>query len=428
VSTDRETRAPSALETLHQTENRDPWDYFDRLRDAGEVVWDSQLDAWLVTSYEACKEMGRGDDTTWRPLYVPNEERPMLGMDNDTLVEFMGGGGKRVIFLLEGEAHTRLHRWWMRMFSPNALASWRAELIRPIIHAQIDRFAARGRGELVEELASRVPSRVIAAVMGLPWQDDDWLTHLLGLVMSRLDLIQHQADTDPDPDLVERGLAASKELSEILLPFVRERRSGTGDDMISRLWRDAPDVFDRDFDELDILGNIKVMFDGGSRTTVYGTSNALYLLLTRPTLQDVLRDGGAKAVERFTEESLRLFGPVVFRPRVALRDVELAGKRIRKGETAVAMSLMANRDARRYACPTEVDLARPAPRDHLSFYFGARACTGQALARAELEEITTAVLDRLAGLCLDPDGEPPRYRALLVRGWQPLHVLFTATT
>jgi cytochrome P450 len=417
-----------SVDSLNATSDVDPWEYFERLRSIGEVVRDDSLDAWLVTSYEGCKEMARADDTSWRPLFVPNDERPMSGLDNETLIEFMGGGGKQVIFLLEGEVHTRLHRWWMRMFSPKALAQWREELIRPIIDTQIDRFAERGRAELVGDLASRVPSRVIAAVMGLPWKDDEWLEHLLSLVLLRLELIQRQADTVADADLVRRGLAASRELSEILLPVVRERRSGRGDDMISRLWRDAPTLFDDDFDEYDILGNMKTMFDGGSRTTVYGTSNALYLLLTQPAFQNKLRTGGATAIERFTEESVRLFGPVVYRPRIALQDLELCGTRIKKGETAIAISLSANRDPRKYACPTEVDLDRPAPRDHLSYYFGARACTGQALARAELEEITSAVLGRLGNLRLDPDGEPPEYHDLLVRGWAPLHVLFDAAT
>ena len=80
-------------------------------------MWDEQMDAWLVTSYEACKEMARGDDTWWRPVYVPNDDRPMVGMGKETLAEFMGSGGRGVIFLLEGEEHYQLHRWWMRAFS-----------------------------------------------------------------------------------------------------------------------------------------------------------------------------------------------------------------------------------------------------------------------------------------------------------------------
>ena len=412
------------MSSLNLTADVEPWTYFEQLREGGEVVWDEHMQAWLVTSYEACKKMARGDDTSWRPVYIPNDDRPMLGLDRETLAQFMGSGGSKVIFLLEGEEHHQLHRWWMRAFSPTVLAGWREQLIRPIVKAQIDRFASRGRAELVEELASRVPPRVIGAVMGLPWQDDEWLDHVLGLVMARLELIQRQADADSDPELVERGLAAGRELSDILLPFVRERRSGSGDDMISRLWADAPGIYNGEFDELDILGNVKTMFDGGAKSTVYALCNALYLLLLRPKLQDEVRAGGAKAVERFTEESLRLFGPVVFRPRIALQDVELAGVHIRRGEMAIAVNVSANRDTSKYSCPADIDLNRPAPRDHLSFYAGPRSCTGQALARAELEEVTAMVLEQLPDLRLDPDAPPPEYRELLMRRWAPLHVCF----
>jgi cytochrome P450 len=425
MSAPRDTEEPTrAATSLNLTADEDPWEYFEDLRGGGEVVWDEEIEAWLVTSYAACKEMARGDDTLWRPVYIPNDDRPMVGMDNETLVEFMGGGGRGVIFLLEGDEHYQLHRWWMRAFSPTVLAGWRERYIRPIAQAQIDRFVARGRAELVEELASRVPPRVIGAVMGLPWQDDEWLEHVLGLVMTRLEVIQRQADSAADPELVGRGLTASRELTEILLPFVRKRRSGVGDDMISRLWADAPSFYPGDFDELDILGNVKTMFDGGAKSTVYGISNALYLLLEHPNLQDELRAGGTKAVERFTEESLRLFGPVVFRPRIALQDVALAGVRIKKGDLAIAINLAANRDPHKYDRPDKVDLSRPAPRDHLSFYAGPRSCTGQALARAELEEVTTMVLEQLRDLRTDPDEDPPRYRELLMRRWEPLHVCF----
>ena len=98
---------------------------------------------------------------------------------------------------------------------------------------------------------------------------------------------------------------------------------------------------------------------------------------------------------------------------------------MKRGDMAIAINLSANRDPSKYACPAEIDLDRPAPRDHLSFYAGPRSCTGQALARAELEEVTTMVLEQLADLRLDPDAEPPEYRELLMRRWAPLHVRFT---
>ena len=117
------------MSSLNLTADVEPWTYFEEVRRGGEVVWDEQMNAWLVTSYEACKEMARGDETVWRPVYIPNDDRPMLGLDRETLAQFMGSGGSKVIFLLEGEEHHQLHRWWMRAFSPTVLAGWREQLI-----------------------------------------------------------------------------------------------------------------------------------------------------------------------------------------------------------------------------------------------------------------------------------------------------------
>ena len=266
---------------------------------------------------------------------------------------------------------------------------------------------------------------VIGAVMGLPWQDDDWLEHVLGLVMTRLELIQRQADSGSDQDFVARGLAAS-ERADRDSAAVRARapvRLGRRHDQ-QALGRRTQHLRRR----LRRVGHPRQCQDHVRRRRQEHCLRDLERPLPLARTSEPpgrLRLSGSKSVERFVEESLRLFGPVVFRPRIALQDVELAGVRVKKGDLAIALNLSANRDPRKYDCPAEVDLSRPAPRDHLSFYAGPRSCTGQALARAELEEVTTMVLAQLRGLRSDPDEEAPSYRELLMRRWEPLHVCFT---
>ena len=132
-----------------------------------------------------------------------------------------------------------------------------------------------------------------------------------------------------------------------------------------------------------------------------------------------------KLLANFIEESLRLYGPVLFRPRVALEDVQVGDVTVRKGETALVLLASSGRDPAHYACPHMVDIARPAPRDHMSFYFGPHTCPGGALARAELQEATRILLDRLPDVRFDPEAEKPVFEGLLVRRWQPLNVVFT---
>jgi cytochrome P450 len=100
---------------------------------------------------------------------------------------------------------------------------------------------------------------------------------------------------------------------------------------------------------------------------------------------------------------------------------------IKAGDKLLAMIEAANLDPKRYEAPLTARLDRPSPRSHFSFSAGPRSCAGQALARAELEEMISVLLGRLPDVRIAPDAEPPHYQGLVVRTWSPLHVTFTPT-
>jgi cytochrome P450 len=411
--------------SLTTTADVAPWDYFDRVREAGDVVWDEGLNAWLVSSYELVKDMTRRDHDLWQAPFVPDPEHPPLGLPLDEWTDFIGYGSALTMSMSEGPLHDHQHGWWMKTFSSRVMGVWRDTLIRPIVHERIDSFVARGTAELCTEFADLVAPRVVASVMDLP-QDDDFLRRLSGLSHQRIVLKQRQAERELDPALWQASLAATREMHDLLSPYIDARRSGEGDDLISLVWRDPAAVFGTDdYTEQDVVALAESVWDGATGTTMYTTCNGLYLLLTDPSLRDDLRAGGEPAVANFVEEALRLYGPVMFRPRIAKRDTALGGTAIRAGDKVIAVIGAANRDPARYDRPAAVDLGRPSPRNHFGFYQGARSCPGQGLARVELEEIVTAVIDRMPDVRIDADAPPPRYRELLMRRWEPLNVAFT---
>jgi cytochrome P450 len=201
---------------------------------------------------------------------------------------------------------------------------------------------------------------------------------------------------------------------------VRSYRSGEGDYLISMMWRDFPQIFDS-FDEEDVLANLKPAFETNS--TRSAIRNAFYALITRPELHDELRRDRS-ALAKFLEETFRVYGGIEL-PRIALRDVELGGVLVREGETVIPLAGSANVDPERFACPHEIDTSRVALRDHFLFNQGPRACPGQNLARAEIEEAVLAVLERLPGLRFDPEAAPPSFVTVGAEGrWEPLNVVF----
>jgi cytochrome P450 len=402
--------------------------YFDQLRELGDVVWDETSSAYLATSYELCREIARGEGEAglWDPYPVPGAGQPPSGgVDDETWLELTQLGSARVLPL--GPRHKPQHRWWMELFTPRVVSTWREEFIRPICHAQIDRFAGAGRAELVADYAARIAPRLFVRLMGAEDAGDEFADYLTGLFAKR-DQASHQrifsGSGDSNQEVLDAGLAASGELRKALHGLVLSRRDGRGDDLISAVWRDADDVLGPGWDESDVLGFAMVLWNSASGTTIYSTANGLYLLLSRPDLRERVQREPA-LLANLLEESLRLYGLVMNRPRIARKDFEFAGVQIRVGDLMRPVYGAASRDPRHYPRPDEVDLERRLPRDHLSFGTGGHSCAGQAIARIELEDSVAVLLERLPDIELDPDAEPPSYgHGISTRMWKPLNVRF----
>ncbi len=411
------------IETSYiSTTDGDPFSFYEALRANGEVNWDKEMQAWLVSSYEGCKEVARADDTKF---FMPErlEER-----HTGSVAELFGG--MRPIEQLQGEEHLRMHNWWIRAFAPNKMAEWRTRMIRPMVNEAIDQFITRGKADLLSEFAQRIPVRAISAVMGLPWQDDDWIAECKKLnedaIAFRVRRIGrgNDGDTTTHDRLLKESIASSHRLNEILRPIVLERKNGEGEDFISMMWRDGPKILENWCEE-DVLANVRFMFLAGSDTTQHAMSNCGYLLATHPEIREAIKSGGEPKALSFVEEVLRLFGTVHFRSRLALEDTVVSGCPVAKGSLVIPIMAAANRDPTHYERPNDIDLTRKTPRDHLSFYFGVRTCVGAALARAELLEASLAIVERLEGLKLDPEAVPPAIRGWVQRSFSPVKVIFT---
>jgi cytochrome P450 len=406
---------------VSSTAEVEPWDYYEEVRRAGDVTWDAEQKAWLVSSYELVRQIGLEDGDVWRHVFLPTEERPPYGVDPQRWLEYWGSA--KHLNYLDGAAHNAVHRWWMFVFSPRMLTDWAERRIRPVAHAQIDRLAGCNRAELAGAYARRVAPRVMTSVLGLDWHDDTLPDRLVELHTRQRALLHYSPHTTIPADSIDDPLEAQHELEELVRPYVRAGRSGEGDDFIGLVWRSAKELFGPEYSENDVVSTIVLAFGAGAGTTSTGATNAIYLLLTHPELQDELRSR-PELMPAFVEETLRLYGPVAFRQRFANRDTSLGGVPIRRGDLVLALSASANRDPAHYPDAASIDLGRRAPRDHFAFQRGYRTCPGQAVARVQLESILTVLLERLDDLRLDTDADPPRFHDMYTRRWAPLHATF----
>ena len=311
---------------------------------------------------------------------------------------------------MDAPEHPRYRRLFMQAFLPRTIAEWGAELVPRVVNRIIDRFAARGRAELVSEFTVHYPFDIIYAQLGLPAEDAEVFHKLsVGLMCIMLD--------------APHALEASQKMGAYLQGLLDARRDAGGDDLVALLGR-AEVEGERLPDDIAV-SFLRQLLNAAGDTTYRSTGAMLTGLLNNPDqLAAVAAD--RSLVRQTVEEALRWDGPLTFLPRQTTRDVELAGATIPAGAKVDMVQGTANRDPDRYPEPDRFDIFRP-PQRHVAFAYGPHVCLGQHLAKMEMERALNALLDRLPNLRLDLDHPPPAVVGLNSRAPRALHVRFDAT-
>jgi len=389
-------------------EASDPFGFFDKLRESGgPPVWDESVKAWLIYDYEDVVAAQR-DESRFANAYVNAD---------DTLKRIKGGGAN--ITLSQGEEHKRLRRFHLKLLSPANVERYRSNHVVPVVSAAFERIGDAKQIDASSMLSDYIPPRVICSMLGMPTNDDAAMDRLLVLNHEIVSMIEAGYR---DPAKKERALAAAAELNDMLLPYVRLRREQPADDFISRVWKEAPG-FGVELDEEAALGLCRELYFAGSDTTVYGISNILHTLFTRPGIAERVRAERGKAIQALVEEGMRLLNVVMFRHRICMEDTEVSGVKIKAGEVVFIINAAANRDPSHYSCPNEVDLDRRVPSDHLAFARGTRSCVGAQLARVEMREVVDQLFDRYPDVRLDPDAATPEYEGFFMRTMRPVNLI-----
>lgn len=188
--------------------------------------------------------------------------------------QIMGPVMGRTLLELEGAEHRASRALVSPSFRTTLLERWRSELVEVVVHELIDRFAPRGRAELVREFTFAFPVQVIARIMGLPRTDYPRFQRL------SIELLNVVYDWD-------RGIAASAALKEYFATVLAERRRDPQDDLISTLAQSEIDGARLTDDE--IFAFLLLILPAGVETTYRASGNLLTALLIAPALLDAVR-------------------------------------------------------------------------------------------------------------------------------------------
>jgi cytochrome P450 len=384
----------------------DPYPLYHRLRTHDPVHWDPFLHAWVVTRYaDVMTVLHRfSADRTPAPEQLGRMGLGELGPIAQVMV-------KQMLFL-DPPAHTRIRSLAAYAFTPRRVAVLRSH-IEDIVGSLLDTVAARGRLDVIEDLAVPLPAIVTAEMLGVPAADYQRLKAWSADFAEMLGNFQH------NPDRAARVLQSSQEMTEYFREALRRQRAEPREGLI-HAFLTAEHEGDR-FTEEEIIANVIVTMVGGQETTTNLIGNGVLTLLRHPDELARLRSD-LSLIPSAVEELLRYESPSQHTARMAPEDVELGGRRIARRQAVIAVMGAANRDPERFPDPDRLDITRTDNR-HLAFGWAAHFCFGAPLARIEGQVAFEALIRRFPDLRLLPG--PLVWRTNLgLRGLTALPVTF----
>jgi cytochrome P450 len=360
----------------------DPYPYFEHMRRTAPVwrgtLMESDLmpeelkveENWTLFDFESVFAAFREDTVFASEMY------------NQTIGLVFGP----TILGMHGKEHHDHRSLVSKAFKQSALNKWEPEVIDPICDQLVDEFKNDGGADLVKALTFEFPTRVTAALLGLPQEDLEMFRRL------SLQLISITED-------IEAGLTASVELGTYFQEQVDQRRSTMTDDVIGDLV--AAEIDGEKLTDDAIISFLRLLLPAGLETTYRSSGNLLQLLLTHPDqLQALQQDRSLMSAA--IEEGIRYETPLVLVMRNTTRDVEMHGTTVPKGAQVNLCMGSANRDEHRWENPDAFDIHRPR-RAHISFAGGIHSCLGMHLARVETKAMLNSLFDRVTDLQLIAD-------------------------
>lgn len=327
-------------------------------------------DAWLATRYEDVKTVLA--DPRFSRAEASNRDEPRL-TPFPIRTSILG---------LDPPDQARLRQLIAKAFTMRNAQRMRG-YARETAHRLIDDMLHRGApADLLNDYAVPFAAGMVCHLIGIPGEHQESF-------MQWVDAFSSMTAMSPDD-----VLAQMESMYDYVTGLVNGGQIGKGGLLVTLVQaREAGELTEKELIEL-----VAVLIIAGSDSVSAELSNAFYVLLTQPEKADQLRSS-PELIGRAVDEFLRyipLDAHVTF-ARYAVQDVVLGGTLVRAGEAVLASIPSANRDARVFSDPDELDFSRPS-NPHLGLGHGLHRCVGGAMAHMELQEGILAVLQRLPDL------------------------------
>ncbi len=351
-----------------------------QMRAQDPVHWLAPLGAWIVLRYDLIHRLYTDPDVTNDPRAYEHAQPPPAGTELER-TQTLG------LFSAPPEQHARMRGLVSKALTPRAVARMEDQVRDVTLQYAAPLRGRTGTVDLYAEFFEPIPNTVVSRLTGIPAKgaDERRFRELGRRSLSLIDPFLHGPAR-------ESALEASLEIRAWVREMALERRKSPREDLISDLAQ-AHDL-DQQLAADEIVSVVAAMIAAGTDTTVAGGVFSLRSLLHHPDALAALR-ADRSLLPNAVNELLRYdFGPTDWLPRFAVRDFELEGREIRKGQLLMLSFMGADRDPAVFPDPDRLDLRRDTTRLAI-FGHGPHYCLGANLARQELRCMLDAALDFL---------------------------------
>jgi cytochrome P450 len=315
-----------------------------------------------------------------------------------------------VILFEDPPVHT-MHRGLMsRVFTPRRMAALEDQ-VRAFCARSLDPLVGSRGFDIIEELASVLPMRVIGMLLGIPEPDQ---------VAVRNKTDDNLRTVPGQPMRVKEENVAS---GDMFADCIEWRAEHPSDDLMTHLLNaefedEAGEI--RTLTRQEVLTYTAVIAGAGNETTGRLIGWLAKLLAEHPDQRrQVVED--RSLIPKVVDEALRFEPTGHPTARYVMQEVDYHGATIPAGSPVLLLLASANRDPRRYSDPEVFDIHR-GDIQHLTFGYGLHFCLGANLARLEGRIALDELLTRFPDWDVDHDGMRLAPTST-VRGWERMPIV-----
>ncbi|HKE72690.1 MAG TPA: cytochrome P450 [Acidimicrobiales bacterium] len=376
--------------------NADPYPTYARLREEAPAYRNERYDFWALSRHADVEQALRDWQT------YSNTRSDILDLIRSG-VDLPSG-----VLLFEDPPVHGMHRGLLsRVFTPRRMAALEDQ-VRDFCIRCLDPLVGSSGFDIIAELASVLPMRVIGMLLGIPTQDQ----------VAVRDRTDDDLRTVPGrPMAVRQERVAS---GDMFADYVAWRAEHPSDDLMTQLLTaefEDEHGETRTLTRQEVLTYTAVLAGAGNETTGRLIGWLAKVLAEHPDQRRAVAEDRS-LIPRVIDETLRYEPTGHATARYVMRDVECHGATIPAGSAILLLMASANRDPRRYPDADVYDIRRE-DTQHLTFGFGLHYCLGANLARLEGRVALDELLNRFPEWDVDREGMRLAPTST-VRGWERL--------